>query len=393
MARLTYEQIYPILNEIYAQQTGRSAQAAVDFASMTQLFTSDTAISQDNLYGVLDTVIQKTIFAVRPYSRKLKGMEWSSEQYGDITRKLTPVNVDDIENSEWSIPEEMAKQAPDFSCCSAPVLQDFLSLAIAGGNTYARKWTIYRNQMNAAFHNEAEVSSFFSMLMTERQNRHEKDFDYEKMSLLNNVIIGLSAIGGQQVFNARTAYNQASGETLSAQDIMNPENFRPFMIWLMSEIDYIRNVFADMTDIYHVQVTGKEVTRHTSRGNQRLYIHSKFAAFFRNNKSMLYSPDNLDGWGDYSEISYWQSPTAPFTVIGKGTYTGTDGSRTVTENTTVSNVIGLLTDKDMFGISNISMWSAPEPYNAKFGFQNTWYHDTFRSLCDFTENAVLITLN
>lgn len=394
MPRLTYEQIAEyFLNPMYAQVTGRDAITSIPFGDMQQLFSTGFVSNLDNLYGTLETVIAKTLFAVRPISEPFNGLEWDAQKYGDIVRKLTPITTDALDNHEWLIPEERAKQNPDWKCCSEPVEQDFLAMRVTGGNAYARKWTIYRNQMNAAFQNQQGVSDFFSMMATERANRMKIDRLNEKRSLINNAIIALSDIGGTQVFHALTQYNQETGQTLTGQTVLQAANFRSFMIWFASKIDYLRRMLQDITSLYHVQVTGKEVDRHTPMDKQRLYIHAQFASIFRNNSADIFNPDRMDRFGDYEEINYWQNPRNIYQVTGEGKKLAATGAIADVAETTVNNVIGMLTDVDFMGLSQVDTWTAPEPYNAKFGFQNTWYHNTFRSLTDFTENAILITLD
>lgn len=397
MARLTYNQIAPILTAAYAQATGRSNLGTISWADMIQVFGTAQPNNQDNLYGILEGVLAKTLFAVRPISEPFQGMEWSEQKYGDYLRKLTPITTEPLTNYEWLIPEEEAKENPDFSCCSEPVKQDFLAVRISGGNTFARKWTIYRNQMNSAFNSRAGVEDFFSMLATERANRMKLDRVSVKRSLICNAILGgaghYAAINPRMNFKALTAYNTETGLSLTKQDVMQPENFRSFLIWLKASIDTLRKMLADNSTIYHFNITGKTVDRHTPFGYERLYILTKYATYFRANESTLYNPDKLPNIGDYEEVNYWQSPLNPESVTGTAKVLAADGTITEKESATVGNVIAVLCDKDFMGTANIDTWTAPEPYNARFGFQNTWYHNTYRSLIDWTENAIIITLD
>ena len=390
MARLTYEQYADFLNDIYQQVTGSTSITGLDFGDYVSVFTNDSANLQDNLYGILDTRIQRDIFAVRPYSRKMAGLEWDAERYGSITRKMTPVNVDDIDNPEWSIPEELAKENPDFACCSAPVLQDFLALTIQGGNTYSRKYTIFRDQMNAAFISRDGVANFFNMLITKRQNRHELYFDSQKRNLICNYILALNDAGGTRVFHALSEYNGDTGLSLTMADVMQPDNFRSFMIWLSARLDVLRDMLTHDTSLYINPITGKDITRHTPLDRQRVYLISDFAAYFEANKADLFHPDYIKGFGDAEKIAFWQSPMDKFTVSGSAKTIDATGATKEISTATVNGVIGFIQDVDAMGVSNISMWSAPEPYNARFGFQNTWYHDTFRHITDMTENGILI---
>lgn len=399
MARLSYQQIAPILTEAYQQATGRKAIGTIPWANMVQVFGTALPTNQDNLYGVLEGVLAKTLFAVRPISEPFLGLEWDEQKYGDYLRKLTPITTEPLDNEEWSIAAEAAKENPNFACCSAPVPQDFLATRVSGGNTFARKWTIFRNQVNSAFNSQSEVAEFFSMLATERANRMKLDRISVKRSLINNAILGaVTYYAGENVnprmnFKALTAYNADTGLSLTKEDIMQPANFREFLIWLKASIDTLRKMMRDASVIFHANVTGKAVDRHTPAGFERLYILTKYATYFRANEAGLYNPDRLPDIGDYEEVNYWQNPDDPEKVQGQANILYGDGSVVNIGDSTVDNVVAILTDRDFMGTANIDTWTAPEPYNARFGFQNTWYHNTYRSLTDWTENCVIVTLD
>lgn len=392
MARLLYNQIAAFLTAAYAQATGGSALASLSFDTLQQVFTTDSLATEDNLYAYLDNVIGRTLFAVRPISEPLRSLEWTPQRYGDITRKLSPITTEPVDNKEWTIGTELQQVNPDFACCTAPVLQDFLAVRIGGGNTFARKWTTYRDQMNAAFRSEAEVVDFFSMLATERSNRMKLDRVSEKRALVNNAILGLYDYGGSAVFNALTAYNTETGGAYTATTVMAPGVFREFMIWLAAKIDYLRELMQDNGKMFHQDVTGKELDRHTPMSRQKLYLHSQFEKYFRANQSQLFNPAYLPEFAAVESVAYWQDPQSPMDVQGTAQTIDSAGARQTVATALCENVIGILFDDDFMGLSNISNWSAPEPYNARYGFQNTWYHSTYRSITDFTENALLIRL-
>ena len=392
MARLSYNQIASFLTAAYAQTTGGSSLSSLSFDTLQQVFTTDSVASEDNLYAYLDNVIGKTLFAVRPISEPMRSLEWEPSRYGDITRKLTPITTEPVNNREWDIGTELQQVTPDFACCSAPVLQDFLAVRIGGGNTYARKWTTYRDQMNAAFKSEMQVVDFFSMMATERANRMKLDRLSEKRALVNNAILGLYDYSGNAVFNALTEYNTETGSSYTKTTIMQPGVFREFMIWLASKIDYIRELMQDNGKMFHQDITGKEVDRHTPMSRQKLYLHSNFEKYFRANCSNLFNPAYLPEFAAVESVPYWQDPQSPRDVQGTAQTIDSSGSIQTVATALCEDVIGILFDDDFMGLSNISNWSAPEPYNARFGFQNTWYHQTYRSITDFTENALLILL-
>ena len=81
MASLTYTQISAILNTMYEQYTGRKTGQNLSFGQMQNTFKMGLDREDDNLYQIIPTVLAKTIFSIRPYSRKLSGMVWDAERY------------------------------------------------------------------------------------------------------------------------------------------------------------------------------------------------------------------------------------------------------------------------------------------------------------------------
>lgn len=110
MANLTYTQIAPLLTQMYNQYTGRTSAQNLPFGQMQNTFKKGFEREDDNLYQIVPTVLAKSIYSIRPYSRKLSGMVWDDQRYGNYIRKFTPiVNDSEIDNDEWNINVELAK--------------------------------------------------------------------------------------------------------------------------------------------------------------------------------------------------------------------------------------------------------------------------------------------
>ncbi len=376
MASLNYTQISAILNTMYEEYTGRKTGQNLSFGQMQNTFKMGLDREDDNLYQIIPTVLAKTIFSIRPYSRKLSGMVWDTERYGNYIRKFTPiVNDSNLDNDEWNINVELAKPeaSQDWKAGTKPVKYDVLLTIASGGQSFARKYTIYKNQINAAFDSEAGVASYFSMLMTEFSNIYEIDLENIARAQLANLAIILADAGSAepttgnmckktQVFHALTKYNAETGLAMTAKTIMNPADFRPFMVWLSAEMKTLKENLAIRGTRFHGDFTGKVVNRHTDASDLRFYLVS--------------NPEN------------------PMTIKGSAEGVKADGTSKFTlTNKTVENVLGVMMDIDTLGIVPVDQWSATEPLNARFGYRNGWNHYTFKTPVDFTENAILILLD
>ena len=407
MANLTYTQIAPLLTQMYNQYTGRKHSQDLPFGQMQNTFKTGFDREDDNLYQIIPTVLAKSIYSIRPYSRKLSGMVWDAQRYGNYIRKFTPiVNESDVNNDEWDIKVELDKAdaSQDWKAGTKPVKYDVLLTTASGGQTFARKYTIYKNQINAAFDSEAGVASYFSMLMTEFSNVYEIDLENRARAQLANLAIILADAGKttptpgnmctkDQVFHALTKYNAETGLEMTPQTIMNPDAFRPFMIWLSAEMKTLKENIAVRGTRYHGNFTGKEVNRHTDAPDLRFYLVSKFGNYFEANGSEFFHPEKAE-LGDYEKVTFWTDPFNPMQIKGSAEGVEPDGKTKFTlTDQTVDNVLGIMMDIDTLGIVPIDQWSALEPLNARFGFRNGWNHYTFKTPVDFTENAILILLD
>lgn len=407
MASLNYTQISGILNDMYAEYTGRKTGQKLSFGQMQNTFKMGFAREDDNLYQIIPTVLAKTIFSIRPYSRKLSGMVWDEQRYGNYIRKFTPiVNDSNIDNDEWNVTTELAKseEDQDWKAGTKPVKYDVLLTIASGGQTFARKYTIWKNQLNAAFDSEDGVASYFSMLMTEFSNIYEIDLENVARAQLANLAIILADAGSatptagnlckkNQVFHALTKYNAETGLAMTAKTIMSPDDFRPFMVWLSAEMKTLKENLAIRGTRFHGDFTGKVVNRHTDARDLRFYLVSKFGNYFEANGSEFFHPEKAE-LGDYEKVTFWTDPENPMTITGSAEGVTADGTSKFTlTNKTVKNVLGIMMDIDTLGIVPVDQSSAMEPLNARYLFRNGWNHYTFKTPVDFTENAVLILLD
>lgn len=407
MAHLNYTQISAVLNTMYAEYTGRQTGQNLSFGQMQNTFKMGFEREDDNLYQIIPTVLAKTIFSIRPYSRKLSGMIWDAQRYGNYIRKFTPiVNDSNIDNDEWNINVELAKpeESQDWKAGTKPVKYDVLLTIASGGQTFARKYTIWKNQLNAAFDSEDGVASYFSMLMTEFSNIYEIDLENVARAQLANLAIILADAGSatptngnlckkNQVFHALTKYNDETGLAMDAKTIMNPDDFRPFMVWLSAEMKTLKENLAVRGTCFHGDFTDKVVNRHTDARDLRFYLVSKFGNYFEANGSEFFHPEKAE-MGDYEKVTFWTDPENPMTIKGSAEGVNKDGkSKFTLTNKTVENVLGIMMDIDTLGIVPVDQSSAMEPLNARYLFRNGWNHYTFKTPVDFTENAILILLD
>ena len=196
------------------------------------------------------------------------------------------------------------------------------------------------------------------------------------------------------VINLLTEYNTLTGGTLQAADVYKPDNFVPFVKWAFARIKNVSDMMTERTQMFHENVAGSEISRHTPYSKQKMYMNAQFM----NEVSTMVLGDVFhdDRYKliDYETVGYWQNPKKPTNLyIGNTAFMNvTDGSVKSDVLSEVTGVIGCLFDEEALGVSTFNEWSAPTPFNAKGGYTNIFWHFNDRYYNDFTENGVVFVI-
>ena len=214
------------------------------------------------------------------------------------------------------------------------------------------------------------------------------------MNLINLITGIVSANNTNQVVHLLTEYNAATGLSLTATTVFQPANYPAFMRWVYSRIRVAQDALTERGVLYHLNVTGKEIMRHTPYEMQRLYM---YAPAVRQMEANVLSTTYHEGRVEFAPteiVNYWQDPKDPMKVIGNAVYMGADGGLVTPENAvTVQNIFAVLTDRETMGLRRYSEGMRATPLNARGRYTNLWYHWRWRNYVDYTENAIVFTLD
>lgn len=386
---LSYNQINTILAAIAEQATGKSAVDLLATGDFTSIANTVLPVGYDAITKAISMVLSKTIFSIRPYTRKFKGLEASAEQYGAITRKLYVVDKPFEADQRYTLEDGTAV---DQQRVNKPIVQQ---LNFYGFEVFQRSVTIFKDQLDAAFRSPAEFGNFVSLVMTNANDIIEQAHEGLARGTLVNLIGGVLHAGTDaQKVHLLTRYNNKTGLQLTAADIYKPENWKPFVQWMYSEVAAISAMLTERTEMFHFNLTGKPVMRHTPYEDQRIYLYAPL----RYNSEMMALADvyhdNYLRMAYTETVNFWQSAKEPDKINVTASYLDVaDG--TVKKDGTVeqANVLGIICDREAAGYTVVSEWSESAPFNAAGGYQNTFYHWTDRYWNDFTENAVALLLD
>lgn len=389
---LTYNAIGTILNQIVTQATGKAVITPTNTSEFTAVAQTGLLAGYDNLMGAISQVLSRTIISTRPYSRKFQGLEADSIRYGNHVRKINYCDRDWEDGSR--LPLTTGVRVED----QAPTLDDVLQTNFYGQNDYEIPWTLFSNQIDVAFSGPDELGAFVSGKLQTISDQTEQKHESMARMILCNLIAGVYSINNApQVLHLVTMYNTYSGyspaKTLT--DIRgDADEYSKFTKWLYATVATAASLLTERSIIYHQNVTGKEISRHTPYERQNVYLLS--SERFQMEASVLADTfhDNYLRMADTAILNFWQSIKSIDQINVTPTYMKTDGTLdTPGSSVQLSNVFGVITDQEAAGYTIVNQRTTSAAYNGKGEFQNFWLKFTDRYWNDFTENTVILLLD
>lgn len=386
---LTFEQSAAILNSLANQATGRTDLVATDLTSFVSVANTALLAGVDALNMGISQVLDRTLFATRPYYAKFTRMEKSEAEFGAWDRKINYIDDPFVDDVAYPL---MDGQSVDQYVVRKPKT---LQLNFYGQNIVADYITRTEDQLKSAFRGPDEFGEFFAGALQNLSDKHEQKLETMCRANLVNAITGVvTANNANQRVRLLTLYNAETGQSLTATTVMAPANYTPFMRWVYGKIESVRDMLTERSVLYHLNVTDKALNRHTPRDKSVLYM---FAPILRQMEARVLSEtyhDARDEFKNVELVNYWQSIDTPMSVSGTPVYMGADGALIESENNvSVNNVFAVLADVDSMGIRRYSEGMRATPLNARGRYTNYWYHWRFRNYVDFTENMVVFTLD
>ena len=390
-----------LLADVVQQATGRKVLTANNPGEWTSVAQSAISAGVEPILNTLVNMWSRTIFSVRPYSAKLKGLEMSADRFGLMTRKLSPVVKDPGDDAAylWPVAYDAGQTPPSGDGYSVDMYaiskKNVLQTGFAGASVYQEIFTIFKDQLDGAFSSPQEFMAFNEMQLADRSNSIESWKESVKRSLLANMILSIDAENQTgRIIHLITEYNADTGSSLTSTTVFAPANFPGFVRWLVARINTIARFMSERTAMYQTAISGQYVLRHTPAEDLRVYLTARFKDMMDTMALSVTFNDNYLKLADVEGINFWQSTGTPASVTGKPTYTNTSGVATTPGTaSTVANIVGVMFDRDALGMASVLEESALTPYNVKGRYWNNAYNNKFKTRFDMTEKAVLLLLD
>lgn len=397
---LSFNQVATILNEVQKQATGQSALAATNTAEFVTAATTALKAGAEPVLNALSQVLTRTIFSVRPYRRKFGIVEVSESAYGNHIRKLQiadkPLSDDDrykwpvaYDSTQSSNPTGNGKSVDQQAINKPQVLQT----NFYGANVWSDSYTLFKDQLDNAFRGPAELGSFVSAVVQNITDKLESVRENMGRACVANFIGGIvDAADGTRTIKLLTEYNALTGLKLTAQDVMKPENYAPFIRWALSRIMTVSDMMTERSNLYQTVVNDMPLMHHTPKDKQKLMLLAGPRNMMVTNAIADTYHDELLSLGGFEAVNFWQSIETPDSINVTPGYIDSTGNAKTGSAVNQANVFGVLFDEEALGYATTQQWATPAPFNARGGYTTTWLHETQRLWNDHTEKGVIFLL-
>ena len=374
-------QIYEIVNETTAQVTGTEPIAAIDGNKIVDAGAEVLDTDQvDHYVKSLIDRIGKVVFVNRPYTGGTPSVMMDSWEYGAILEKIQYEGLPAAEeNDTWDLEDQRSYDPNIFY--KPTVSAKFFSER----RTFDVPMSFAQRQVKTAFTSAGQLQAFFSMIETAISNGMTVKMDSLVEATINNFIVTTYGNGtaNARVVKLLTEYNAFTGQTApaAANALADPEFVR-FLAYRMKrkavQMQKLSTVF---------NVGGKY--RHTPSDRLHMILHADVAAAadvylqsdtFHNEFVALPNADKVAFWQGSGSAFAW-ADTSKIMITPRGSE----------DPVTLSNVVGIMFDRDALGVSNLDR-RVTTNWNPKGEFTNNWYKFDAGYFNDFNENGVIFVL-
>lgn len=384
---MSFEQAATLLNAIHTQVTGETGIAPTDVSSFISVATATLKAGYDPVINAISQVVGRTIFSIRPYSAKFRGILMDSQKWGAITRKIAISDKPMEDNKAFDL---IDGQSVDMYEVNKP---NVIQFNLYGSDTFSKSITIYRDQLDNAFRGPDEFGSFMTLITQNALDMIEQSKESMARLALDNFIAGKIDNHGADVIHLLTEYNTETGLNLTATTVRQPANFPAFIKWAYARIATLTNMMTERSQMFQVQVTGHELNRHTPFERQKVYllnwllnnIDARVLAETYNYKFLEFA--------DVEAVNYWQAIQNPDQVSITPTVLKADGSLDTGSAVTQSNVMGVIFDEEAIGITVMNEFTGLTPLNVRGEYWNQYFNYVIRYFNDFTEKGIVLLLD
>lgn len=375
------EQVYEIVNDTTKEILGESEIISTgDNNKLVDI--GETVIGSQNMDNYVRSLIDrisKVVFVDRPYEGGTPSVLMSDSEWGAVTEKIKYMGLPEAtENETWDLQDGMSYDPNVFT--KPQVAAKFFSKR----TTFEVPMSFASRQIKSAFTGAGQLTAFFSMI----ENTIAKSLTVKQDSLImktiGNFIMQTHADqNGNRYVKLGTMYRSASSKSTSGEALL----YDPEFIRYSSMI--IKRIAKRMTGLSTLFNEGGN-PRNTASKYLHMILHNDFTSAADAYLQSDTYHEQFTALPKGEIVPFWQGSGTAFgwsdTSCVKGIPAGAD------EAVTVSNILGVMFDRDALGVCNLDR-RVTSNYNGKAEFTNNWYKFDCGYFNDFDENFVLFTLD
>ena len=371
-------QIYPIVNAIFKQMTGREDITAVDTASLVSMGQEIENLGKFDLYlNTLARRIGYTIDEYRVYKNKFVDLYRTQVEWGAMVQKLTVEMPEAVEDKMFDV-GMMNGQSVDHYIINNPKVHQRI---FDKETPYSYFITTQTKLLKRAFLSDAAMQALMSQIFGKVNNKIEFTLEELARIAVVNFIINLKPV---QEFHLITMYNQLNNQVLTGETARFDAKFLRFAV---GQINAVSRKMETMSVLYN----SDRFDRFTPRDMQRLYILADFMTmcdtvtmYDAHNPQYITASPNI-------EVPYWQASGTQidqrsWPAITRVAGSISDGKKK--QEVTKNNLIGLLFDREAIGTFREENEVLTTPVNARAAYYNTFWHENQLWFNDMSENGV-----
>ena len=418
---LTPRDAHAIVNLVMQELTGQKSSiqkvTTDNFVSVGELINQSPT---ENVYNALSIPLLRTLIAARTYDDEFMIFNaLDSGVYSDRMRKISFLSKGAKPAGSWNT-QLFTNLAAGFTAGEnesggtpqstksqweqCPVIPK--ELHFGGSSVWDHGITWYKDAAKNAFADEATFNRFWAGALVENANDIKSEKNAFRRVALLNFIAGLYDLTtyGTKVVNVTYEFNQKYGTSYTSAQLRTTY-LKEFLAFFVSTFKtYSKNMKYRSLN-YHVDmpetVNGEtyHLLRHTPYSRQRVILYEPL---FIDAEAMvlpeIFRPEYLDLKTQYYGVQWWQNENEPSSIDvvpsipdlnSLSTYYGEQVTGTRVQ---LDYVVGLIFDKDAimtdFQLDDVNT----TPLEARKRFRNTWYAMKRNLINDFSEKAILFTM-
>ena len=371
-------QLKDIVNSATSEVLGKTDVVNDDLSNLVdvgnEIFNTDNV---DNYVKKLIDRIGQVIFVNRLYAGGVPSVLMDSWEYGSVVEKISADMPEADENDSWNLQDGQTYSQDTFY--QPKVSAKFFNSKV----TFDVKLSFTTEQVKESFSNVNELNGFISMLETGVKNSMTVKLDGLIMRTINNMTGQiLNNANGLQKVNLLTEYNEASGQTLTANKALMDKDFLKFASLT------IKKYQARITKMSTLFNAGGKA-RFTTTDNLHTVLLSDFADSAEVYLlSDTYHNDTVS-LPNHETVPYWQGSgkSYAFDDISKIDVKIDAGNKTP-KQVSQTGILGVMFDTNALGVSNLNQRTTTS-YNARAEFYTNYYKMDAGYFNDLNENFVV----